>query len=233
MSNFNNPLQPSTLDDFAISSASSKLQLESIANGTVPFPMFQHAICLWGTYGTGKTTLAELLPKLLESTGNLRQSSRAESFFSSQDYWQLTGCGFGSNAVEMMQDIKKRAQSDVFASPKGWFYEILDEVDNLTPAAQASLKSMIGSVSTIFVMTTNNPHKLDKGLIDRSLMIEMNQPKPAEMEPVARRLLQKMGLTGNEVDSATLHQLAVASKGSMRSFAAAVSILGVEHGGVI
>lgn len=133
-----------------------------------------------------------------------------------------------------MQDLNKRSNADTHLSPKGYFYEILDEVDILTPAAQASLKSTISfAKSTVFLLTTNNPNKLDRGLVDRSFMIEMNQPNPAEMEHMGRRFLRQMALTGNEVASDTLQQMAKASRGSLRDFGQAVLILGVENGGVI
>lgn len=203
------------------------MTLKSIVNGDLPFPTQKSAICLWGTYGTGKTTLAEMLPMLLEASADLIPSTRAVRIFASQDYWHLTRCGFGSHAVTIMQDLHKRGQSDTRLSPKGYFYEILDEVDILTPAAQASLKSTISHAdSTIFIMTTNHPNKLDRGLVDRSYMIEMNQPKYEEMDEMGRRFLRQMGLTGKEVDDATMQGLAKSSQGSLRDFGSAVFMLG-------
>jgi len=70
--NFSSPFKPTSLDDFVISDAASKQQLEAIVSGKLPFPLFgKNSICLWGTYGTGKSTLALLLPHLLEQSANL------------------------------------------------------------------------------------------------------------------------------------------------------------------
>jgi len=119
-------------------------------------------------------------------------------------------------------------------SPSGWHYEILDEVDLLTPLAMASLKTaMTFANSTIFVITTNHPSKLDMGVKDRSILVEMNQPQPELCLPLAIRFLQKMGLTGDEVPSTTLLQIAKASRGSIREFGTAVATLGLSYGGVI
>lgn len=234
MSNLNNPFAPSSLADFTISDPASWSTLESIVSGRLPFPSLKNAICLWGTYGTGKTTLAEMLPTIIDATGNMPPTSRAHNLFDAPQYWHVTQCGFASNSVSTMQDLNKRSNADTHLSPKGYFYEILDEVDVLTPAAQASLKSTISfAKSTIFLLTTNNPNKLDRGLVDRSFMIEMNQPNPAEMERMGRRFLRRMALTGNEVSSDTLQQMAKASRGSLRDFGQAVLILGLEHGGTI
>jgi replication-associated recombination protein RarA len=234
MANQNNPFPPSSLADFTISNPESRRQIESIVNGKVPFPQFKNAICLWGTYGTGKTTLAEMLPAMLEATGNLTATPRVNGLFASQHYWHVTMCGFGSNAVTTMQELHKRAQSNVNISPKGYRYEILDEVDILTPAAQASLKSTVSHFNeTIFVFTTNNPNKLDRGLVNRSFMIEMNQPGVADMVVMGRRFLQLMGLTGYEIADPLFQQMVVGSRGSIRDFGDAVATAGLSLGGVL
>ena len=234
MANPNNPFPPSSLNDFTFSDTPSKQLLYSIVNGAVPFPLQKNAICLWGTNGTGKTTLAELLPTLLETTGNLRASSRATQVFASSDFCEVTSCGLGTNSVTMMAALYTRAKSDVSCSPKGWFYEILDEADLLTTNAQASLKAALSSLSnTIFIFTTNHLSKLDKGVIDRCHLIEMNQPLPIDMEHMGRRFLRLMGLTGNEIPTAMIHQFAATSRGSIRDFGEAVCMEGLKHGGVI
>ena len=180
--NFSSPFKPTSLDDFVISDASSKQQLDSIVNGKLPFPLFgKNCICLWGTYGTGKSTLALLLPQLLEQSANLLGSTRANGLFESSTYWELTECAMGMNSVTMLNDLNARCKNMTAMSPSGWHYEILDEVDNLTVAAQASFKTTITFAnSTIFIITTNHPSKLDAGLKDRSVLIEMNQPKASD-----------------------------------------------------
>lgn len=234
MANFNNPFAPTSLADFTISDPQSKQQLESIVTGAMPFPLQKYTICLWGTYGTGKTTLAEMLPVLIEQSTNLRPSPRTSRGFVAQQYWHLTACGVGSNSAKMMDDLRNRASSDIDISPGGYFYEILDEVDMLTDNAQASLKSAISNMNgVIFILTTNHPTKLDKGVRDRSYLIEMNQPELADMEDMGRRFLRQMGLAGDEVPSATMQQLATASNGSIRDFGDAVAVIGQSYGGVI
>ncbi|TDK63698.1 AAA family ATPase [Sapientia aquatica] len=229
-----NLFQPASLADFLISDAVSKQTIERIVNGQLPFPMSKQAICLWGVNGTGKTTLAKMLPDLIEASGNLMPTANANSMWQSQHYYQVTSCGLGNNSVSLLQDLHKRSQSVVHTSPKGYYYEILDEVDLLTPATQASLKALISNATeTIFIMTTNFPEKLERGLKDRAHMIEMNQPKPADMEQMGRHFLRLMGLTGNEVNAALLQEIAVASQGSMREYCSAIVTIGVDLGGTI
>ena len=115
-----------------------------------------------------------------------------------------------------------------------WHYEVLYEVDLLTPAAMAGLKTAITFAnSTIFILTTNHPSKLDKSVRDRNILVEMNQPQPAACVPLAQRFFRQMGLTGNEVAPSVFAQLAAASRGSLREFGNAVATLGMGLGGTI
>ena len=136
-----NPFPPSSLNDFVISDASSRKLLEDVDMGKMPFPfMGKRGICLWGMYGTGKTTLATLLPEWLEQTGRLPTSTR-QSFFTSDAYWELHDCRSGNNTVSLLQHISERCQLPNAFSKSGWNYEVLDEVDMLTENAQSSLKA--------------------------------------------------------------------------------------------
>jgi ABC-type uncharacterized transport system ATPase subunit len=59
--------QPICLQDFALQ-PNSRYKLESILDLTLPLP--DNGICgiiLYGLYGTGKTTLANLLPGLIDT----------------------------------------------------------------------------------------------------------------------------------------------------------------------
>ena len=53
-------------------------------------------------------------------------------------------------------------------------FVILDEVDNLTAAAHASLKAVMNFTHVVFILTTNNLDKVDKGIINRSILLDMN-----------------------------------------------------------
>jgi DNA polymerase III delta prime subunit len=132
----------------------------------------------------------------------------------------------------MMQSLEKRINSELSYSATGWHFEIFDEADLLTPNAQASLKAAITQAKyTIFILTTNHLSRLDGGLRDRAHLIEMNQPVPEAMVEPGRRMLRKMGLTGQEVGDDVLIDLATRSRGSMRDFCNSIVILGMRHGG--
>lgn len=63
-------------------------------------------------------------------------------------------------------------------------------------------------------------------------LIEMNQPTPTMAEALGRKFLQKMGLTGHQIDSTTLQSMAAQSRGSMRDVGNAVAIAGLSCGGL-
>jgi hypothetical protein len=232
-SNFDSPFLPKSLDDFVISDSASRKQMEGIVSGRLPMPLFgKNAICLWGTFGTGKSTLALVLPQLLERSGGLLASNR-NCFFESERYWEITKCGLGSNSVNLIADLNERCSSGSGYSPSGWHYEILDEVDMLTPAAQASLKASITFArSTIFVFTTNYINKVDEGIKSRSILIEMNLSKElADYVALGRRFLRQMGLTGLELADTHIEKLAKAARGDIRDFGLSIAIEGVALGG--
>ena len=59
---------PRSLDDMVFGNAAAKDMLTNIVSGNLPFPAFgKCGILLHGAWGTGKTTLAKMLPDLLEA----------------------------------------------------------------------------------------------------------------------------------------------------------------------
>ena len=59
--------EPQTIDDIIFGNNESKLRIEDIVSGTAPLPhRGKSAILLYGVFGTGKTTLAKMLPNHIE-----------------------------------------------------------------------------------------------------------------------------------------------------------------------
>jgi len=169
---------PRTLEDMVISDADSKAKLNDIVSGAVPFPAFgKCGILLFGAWGTGKTTLARLLPDLMETN---RGGANALSSFHA--------CAQGGNGAVLMNKITNQAQLVSF-NQSGLHYFVLDEVDNLTEAAQQSLKAVMNYRQAVFIMTTNYITKVDTGIKSRSYLIQMDAAEPGDWLPLVRRVI--------------------------------------------
>ena len=221
MANFNQPSNhvqaPQCLDDFALQ-PNSRYKLESILDRTLPFPA--NGICgiiLYGLYGTGKTTMANLLPGLIDTvmSSNFPQQTPAGQIKvinePSTDYY---ACAKGQNGAQITQQIQNRTNL-ISLNHAGFHFVIMDEVDNLTEAAQAGFKAVMNKPHVIFIMTTNNLNLVDGGIQNRSVIIDMNMPPVANWRPIFHRIYTSANLPVPE--DAVLDQVVLASRGSARS----------------
>ena len=171
--------QPQTINEVVFGNDDSRLLIEDIVSGVLPFPFGgKTAILLYGAHGTGKTTLARILPEAIE----LGQTGEALSI--DADFF---GCQQGHSGTVIADTLKKQNKVMSF-NASGKHYYIFDEVDNLSKTAQASLKTPLNSQRGTFILTTNNISKLDKGVKDRCVLIEMNAATDIEFLPLARRI---------------------------------------------
>jgi len=220
--------QPECLNDFALQ-PTSRYKLESILDQTLPLP--EHGVCgviLYGLYGTGKTTMARLLPGLIETarTTDVLNSRVAGQVIDSVDpCFDYHACASGQNSTNLIQTIQNKTSYIPF-NASSLHYVILDEIDNLTDLAQASFKAIMNRTNVVFVMTTNHLDKVDLGIQNRSILIDMNLPPPQQWRPILRRVFTDVGLSPPA--DAVLDQTVVAGRGSARSIFSDV-VLSVNH----
>ena len=105
---------PNCLDDFPLSNPLERKTVELILSRKLPFPFGgKTGILLWGGYGTGKTTLANLLPDLIEeSYQSAPQQLQRPGRIKPQTQSALPTiflCGHGTNGVEINNKIKDQA----------------------------------------------------------------------------------------------------------------------------
>jgi replication-associated recombination protein RarA len=175
----NTKYQPQTINEVVFGNDESRLLIEDIVSGILPFPFEgKTGILLYGTFGTGKTTLARILPEAIEQGQTGQPLSFDADFF---------GCQQGHSGTVIADTLKKQNKVLSF-NASGKHYYIFDEVDNLSKTAQAGLKTTLNYKRAAFILTTNNISQLDKGVKDRCVLVEMNAATDAEYLPLARRI---------------------------------------------
>ena len=97
----------------------------------------------------------------------------------------------------------------------GYHFVILDEIDNLTEAAQAGSKAIMNRPNVVFIMTTNNLDKIDDGIENRSVVIDMNVPPAANWRLILRRIYTNANL--KPPTDVVLDQVVDAGRGSART----------------
>lgn len=164
----------------------AKLVDDLVANAQ-PFPATgTTGLLIWGPYGTGKSTLAQLLPNALEQSrgGQVPVVPRHEKIVS------------GNNGSALIASLERIAET---MPPIGYRHQyiILDELDNLGTAAMKSLKNVMeyGGLNAIFIMTTNHLDQINDAVSSRSHLIEMTAPPASEWLPVVKQALTNAGIT--------------------------------------
>ena len=182
---------PTTISEIVFGNDESRELIDDIVSGNLPFPYEgKSGILLYGTFGSGKTTLARLLASAIEF-GKVQDTLAMEADF--------FGCQQGHTNTMIMENVKKQMNVQSF-NASGLHYFIFDEVDNLSKLAQGSMKTVLNNKRAVFILTTNNIANLDKGLKDRCVLIEMNAAADAEFLPIARRMASDAEVVLNDTE---------------------------------
>jgi replication-associated recombination protein RarA len=199
--------EPKSVADIVFAEEDKKLLVQDLINGSHPFPLAgKNGILLYGVPGTGKSALANLLPNALEAErGKGPAYERIERIFPT------------NNGVALMAKLEQQA---ILYPAANHHYFVLDEVDNLSPVAMSTLKSVMNIPQTIFIMTTNHFEKIEAGIRNRCHCIAFNAAPAAKWLQLARRMLADAGVT--KIADETLVKLIASCNGSARDIVNAV-----------
>ena len=233
-----NGLTPNCLYDFLFSNAADQDLLKLILGRKLPFPFNgKSGILLHGTWGTGKSTLAKLLPELIETAySGTRDKTQKVGQMTAPDpshtQTELFRCGGGLASPAITQTVAKfNAKMPLWHYSKHDYF-VFDEVDRLTTGDQQSLRSTMDLKRCMFFFTTNYLSRIDTGIVNRCHLVEMNQiTSPAAYLPLGQNILQGLGMATGVVTDTTLAGLAIRARGSLRDYNHSVMMAGLAQGG--
>ncbi len=191
---------------------------------------FNHAYLFCGSRGTGKTTCAKILAKVVNCEHPVNgnpcgecDACRSIDEGSATDVLEMDAAS--NNSVENIRDIR----DEVVYPPSALKYRvyIVDEVHMLSDSAfNALLKTLEEPPSyVIFILATTELHELPATVVSRCQRFEFRR---ISMDVLADRLGTIAKKEGIQIEKGALHLLAKLAQGGMRD---AISLLELCSGG--
>jgi len=204
--------RPQTIDELDISSVRESLK-NIVKSGEIP-----HSLLFLGPKGTGKTSTARILSKILNCESKLinKPCNKCEQCVSitngtNMDVVEMDAASNrGIDDIRALRDVVKLSPSKA----KAKIY-IIDEAHMLTvEASNALLKTLEEPPSHVyFILATTNPEKLIETIRSRTVAINFTKATIEETKRSLQRIIKKEKLA---IKDEELEAIVKMSKGSFR-----------------
>jgi DNA polymerase III delta prime subunit len=176
--------RPKTLGEFVFPNDQVERQISRFTKGTTTRPLVLH-----GPFGTGKSTVADLIPKAIDGPSVKIEKVKAEDL---------------NNSAEVRKKFYRDRHFDNLFAPEGQsrHYTVVEEV-NFDPKAKGALRNTLDEMEgrDLVIFTTNELHKLDDGLLSRAEVVEIPPVSPNRFLDRAQTILKAEGV---ELDDASV-----------------------------
>lgn len=179
---------PKSVQDVVISSDESRYRLQTLYEGRYPRSRSRSmVITLTGPNGTGKSSLARLLPAALERAYFRKRLSAAE-----QSQYEYVECTKHDGAIQL--ERLRRLTSLGPPPGLGRAYIICDEVDNLSPTTQEEIYDLTYNVHIVWIFTSNHRKDIHPKLLDIAIDIFLDAPSEDKLAALANRIATSRGV---------------------------------------
>ncbi len=202
--------RPKTIDELDISSVRDSLS-KIVTSGEIP-----HAFLFAGPKGTGKTSTARILAKIINCESKKQPCNQCKQCKSINNGTNIdviemdAASNRGIDDIRALRDIIKLAP----ANAKAKIY-IIDEAHMLTTeASNALLKTLEEPPEHVyFIMATTNPEKLIETIKSRTTLIQFTKATIDETKRSLQRIIKSEKI---KIDEKTVEKIVKMSKGSLR-----------------
>jgi replication-associated recombination protein RarA len=170
--NTQNDYRPKQMSEFVFADDKAEQQIDSYVNGKQTKP-----IILYGSYGTGKSLLASLIPKAIDGDDAHVKRYTAEDL----------------NSKYNIRDIyfHNKQYDNLFRHGNQKFNYVLIEEMNFKPTKYSEFRLALDDVEGVdlTIITTNELEKIDDAVKSRSTMIHIKAADPLVFLPRAKQII--------------------------------------------